>query len=63
MPDPTSAQTKGDVDTGHANAHADPFDDPAAQEGRRRGILFLVILTVATILVFTGFMLRVFSAI
>jgi len=59
MPESTGVQPKNDLEAGHTTAH--PLDDPAAAAARRRGILFLLILTVVAILGFAGFLYRVFS--
>ena len=59
MPESTSTHSKTDFEADHAPAH--PLDDPAAEAARRRGILFLLILTAATTLGSAGFLYRIFS--
>jgi hypothetical protein len=61
MPESTTTHSKSEFETGHTTAYPHPLDDPAVEAGRRRGILFLLILTAVTILLIAGFLYRVFS--
>jgi hypothetical protein len=55
MAESTHTQPKNEIEAGHASPH------PASADGKRGGILFLLILTVVTILGFAGLLYRVFS--
>jgi hypothetical protein len=53
MAESTKSQPKNEIEAGHVHA--------AMEERGRGGILFLLILTVVTILGFAGLLYRVFS--
>ena len=59
MPESANTQPKNEI-MGHGSAHSAPAGHAAEEKGRG-GILFLLILTVVTILGFAGLLYRVFS--
>jgi hypothetical protein len=61
MAESTNTQLKNEIEAGHAGAHAAPAGHSTMEERGRGGILFLLILTVVTVIGFAGLLYRVFS--